>query len=151
MNILMLLHLLGVVVWVGGMFFAYMALRPAAVETLEPPQRLTLWRATFHRFFPWVWVSVALILVTGLMMIAQFGGIGAMPAYVHAMFAIGVIMMMIFGHVYFASFKKLKRGVVAQDWKAAGAALSQIRMLISINLSLGLINVFLVFIGRQFT
>ena len=146
----MLLHLLGVVVWVGGMFFAYMALRPAAVETLEPPQRLPLWRSTFLRFFPWVWVSVALILVTGLMMIARIGGFASLPLYIHAMFAIGVIMMMIFGHVYFASFKKLKRGVAAQDWKAAGAALSQIRVLISVNLSLGLINIALVFIGRQF-
>ena len=150
MNILLLLHLLGVVVWVGGMFFAYMALRPAAVETLEPPQRLPLWSATFIHFFPWVWVSVVLILATGLMAIAKLGGFAGLPLYIHGMFAIGVIMMLIFGHVYFASFKKLKRGVAAQDWKAAGAALSQIRVLISINLSLGLINIILVFIGRQF-
>lgn len=150
MTLLLLLHLLGVVVWVGGMFFAYMALRPAAVETLEPPQRLSLWKATFSRFFPWVWASVALILITGLAMIARLGGTGSLPFYIHAMFALGVIMMLIFGHVYFASFKKLRHGVAAQDWKAAGAALSRIRVLISINLSLGLIIIILVFVGRQF-
>ena len=48
------LHLLGVIVWVGGMFVAYMALRPAAVEVLEPYQRLPLMKRTLDRFFPWV-------------------------------------------------------------------------------------------------
>ena len=54
-----LLHLLSVLIWVGGMFFAYMILRPAAVEVLEPPPRLRLWANVFGRFFPWVWASVA--------------------------------------------------------------------------------------------
>ena len=31
------LHLLAAVIWVGGMFFAYMALRPVAASLLEPP------------------------------------------------------------------------------------------------------------------
>src|SRR5438105_2867776 len=61
LKIALWLHLLGVVVWVGGMFFAYMALRPAA-KLLEPAQRLPLWGATFTHFFPWVWVSIILIL-----------------------------------------------------------------------------------------
>ncbi|HEY6898714.1 MAG TPA: hypothetical protein VI279_15765, partial [Rhodocyclaceae bacterium] len=56
------LHVASVVVWVGGMFFAYMCLRPAAVELLEPPQRLRLWLGVFDRFFRWVWLAVALIL-----------------------------------------------------------------------------------------
>ena len=53
------LHILGAVVWVGGMFAAYMCLRPAA-GPLEPPQRLKLWRAFFQKFFPWVWLSILL-------------------------------------------------------------------------------------------
>lgn len=51
MVLALVLHSLAAAVWVGGMFFAYMALRPAA-GALEPPQRLTLWRGTFDRFFP---------------------------------------------------------------------------------------------------
>ena len=50
------LHLLAAVIWVGGMFFAYMALRPAT-GSLEPSIRLTLWSQTLKRFFPWVWIS----------------------------------------------------------------------------------------------
>ncbi len=45
------LHLLAAVVWVGGMFFAWMILRPAAVDILEPPARLRLWLSVFKRFF----------------------------------------------------------------------------------------------------
>ena len=145
-----LLHVLSVVIWVGGMFFAYMALRPAAVQTLEPPLRLPLWAATFDRFFPWVWVSVLTLLGSGLYLIAQMGGFGAVGLYVHAMFALGIVMMLIFGHVFFAPFKKLKMGVAAQEWKAAGAALSQIRILVGINLSIGLVNISVVLIGKFF-
>ena len=119
-QIAILLHVLGVVIWVGGMFFAYMALRPAAVQTLEPALRLPLWAATFDRFFPWVWLCVASILGSGLYLIAQMGGFGAVGLHVHVMFGLGIVMMLIFGHVYFAAYKKLKRGVAAQEWKAAG-------------------------------
>lgn len=34
------LHVLSAVVWVGGMFFAWMALRPVAASLLEPPPRV---------------------------------------------------------------------------------------------------------------
>jgi uncharacterized membrane protein len=146
-HIMYLLHVLGIVVWVGGMFFAYMALRPAAASVLEPPQRLTLWAGVFDKFFPWVWVSVVLILLSGLHMLMVFGGVAA-PHYALTMLAVGIVMMLIFGHVFFSPYKKLKRAVAAQDWKAGGAALAQIRLLIGINLSLGLLTIAVVFLGR---
>lgn len=138
------LHVLSVVIWVGGMFFAYMALRPIAAERLEPPQRLNLWEGVFGRFFPWVWASVALILVSGLYMMAQ---LGKPPVYVMLMFVLGVVMMLLFAHVFFAPFKRLKRAVAAQDWKAGGAALGQIRKLIAINLTLGVLTVTVATLG----
>jgi uncharacterized membrane protein len=147
MSLSLFLHVLSVVVWVGGMFFAYMALRPVAASVLQPPQRLTLWAGVFGKFFPWVWVSVALILATGLHMLMVFGGMAA-PHYALAMLVLGVLMMAIFAHVFFAPYRKLKRAVAAQDWKAGGAALGQIRMLIGINLSIGLITIAVVFLGR---
>ena len=149
MNVSLFLHVLGVVVWVGGMFFAYMALRPVAASVLEPPQRLTLWAGVFGKFFPWVWASVALILLTGLHMLMVFGGMAA-PHYAMTMLVLGVVMMLIFAHVFFAPYGRLKRAVAAQDWKAGGAALGQIRQLIGINLSLGLLTIAVVFLGRAF-
>ncbi len=146
-SLLTLLHVLGVVVWVGGMFFAWMALRPVAASVLEPPQRLTLWLGVFGKFFPWVWLSVLLILASGLHMFMKFGGLGA-PHYVLTMFVLGVVMMLIFAHVFFAPTRKLQRAVAAQDWKAGGAALAQIRQLIGINLIIGLVTIAVVFAGR---
>jgi uncharacterized membrane protein len=149
MTLSLFLHVLSVVVWVGGMFFAYMALRPVAASVLEPPQRLTLWAGVFGKFFPWVWLSVALILLTGLHMLMVFGGLAA-PHYAMTMLVLGVVMMAIFAHVFFAPYGRLKRAVAAQDWKAGGAALGQIRRLIGINLSLGLLTIAVVFLGRAF-
>ena len=149
MTLSLFLHVLSVVVWVGGMFFAYMALRPVAASVLEPPQRLTLWAGVFGKFFPWVWGAVGLILLTGLHMLMVFGGTSA-PHYVWTMLALGLIMMAIFAHVFFAPYGRLKRAVGAQDWKAGGAALGQIRQLIGINLSLGLLTIAVVFLGRAF-
>ncbi|MGA7179562.1 MAG: CopD family protein [Thiobacillaceae bacterium] len=148
MNISLFLHVLGVVVWVGGMFFAYMALRPVAASVLEPPQRLTLWAGVFDRFFPWVWASVALILLTGLHMLMLIGGAAA-PHYALGMFVLGLVMMLIFAHVFFAPYRKLKRAVAGQDWKVGGAALGQIRMLIGINLSIGLLTIALAILGKM--
>jgi len=147
MALSLFLHVLSVVVWVGGMFFAYMALRPIAASVLEPPQRLALWAGVFDKFFPWVWVSVVLILLSGLHMLMAFGGMGA-PHYALTMLVLGVVMMLIFGHVFFAPYKKLKRAVAAQDWKAGAAALGLIRQLIGINLTIGLVTIAVVFVGR---
>lgn len=147
MTLSLFLHLMSVVVWVGGMFFAYMVLRPVAGSVLEPPQRLTLWAGVFGKFFPWVWVSVALILLTGLHMLMLLSS-AAVPHYVWTMLLLGVAMMLIFAHLFFAPYGRLKRAVEAQDWKAGGAALMQIRRMVGINLSLGLLTIVVVFLGR---
>ena len=149
MGIAVLLHVVSVVVWVGGMFFAYMVLRPVAAGQLEPPQRLRLWAGVFARFFPWVWAAVVLILTTGLWMVfAMFGGIGPSGLYIDLMLGSGIVMVLIFFHVFFAPFKRLKRAVAAEDWPAGGKALGQIRMLIGINLVLGLVTVAIASGGR---
>jgi uncharacterized membrane protein len=141
------LHVLGAVVWVGGMFFAYLALRPAAVKVLEPPHRLELWRETLARFFRWVWVAVAALLVTGLHMTAALGGMRA-PLHALSMLVIGMVMMAIFAHVYFSPYRRLARAVTQRDWKAGGAALGWIRRLVGLNLLLGLIVITVATVGR---
>lgn len=147
MKIPLLLHLLGIVIWVGGMFFAYMALRPAAVQVLEPPMRLKLWRGVFSRFFPWVFLSVGLILASGLYMVMQMGGFAAVGLYIHLMFALGLLMMLIFIYVFFSAFKKLNNHVVREEWPSAGAALGQIRLLIGLNLILGIVTITVAVLG----
>ena len=144
------LHLTGVILWVGGMFFAYVALRPAAARLLEPAQRLPLWAATLGNFFPWVWVAIWLILPSGLYMLFRMGGFAGAPRYVHVMFLLGALMMLIFGHVYFSPYRKLKRHVALKDWPQAGAALNQIRLLVGVNLLIGIVTVAVATLGALF-
>jgi len=143
------LHLLSAVIWVGGMFFAYMALRPVAAELLEPPLRLKLWRQVFGRFFVWVTIAVVLLLFTGLWMIfGVYGGMGNTRPYIHVMLLFGLIMMAIYGHLYFAPYQRLCKAVDVEDWPAAGNQLNTIRKMIAINLSLGLLVVAVAAAGR---
>ncbi|RMG35225.1 MAG: hypothetical protein D6720_07605 [Gammaproteobacteria bacterium] len=143
------LHVLAVVIWVGGMFFAYLVLRPVAASQLEPPARLTLWVGVFGRFFPWVWVCVLTILGSGLgMVFGVFAGFAGSPLYVHVMFGLGIVMMLIFMHVFFAPYGRLKRAVAAQDWPAGGKALAQIRVLVGINTSIGLFTIAIASAGK---
>ncbi len=146
MKLLYLLHVLATVVWVGGMFFAYLVLRPVAAAQLEPPQRLRLWNGVFGRFFPWVWVAVALLLASGHAIIQQWGGMGLVPMHVHVMLGIGYLMAAIYAYLYFAPYRRLGQAVAAEDWKAGGAALNLIRQLVGTNLALGLANISLVFV-----
>lgn len=146
-KLLLFLHVVSVVVWVGGMFFAYMALRPAA-GALAPPQRLPLWRDTLRRFFLWVWAAVGLIFASGMLMVAHFGGFRAAPAYVAAMAVVGILMMAVFAHVFFAPFRRLAGAVDAADWPAAARSLNQIRLLVATNLGLGFLVLALVFLWR---
>lgn len=150
-SLMLMLHLLSAVIWVGGMFFAYVVLRPVAAAQFEPPQRLTLWTGVFSKFFPFVWITIILLLVTGFgMMFRTYSGFATAPLYILAMMVIGIIMMLIFMHVFFAPFKRIKNAVITEDWPTGAKSLNQIRMLIGINLSLGLLTIIIASIGPFF-
>jgi uncharacterized membrane protein len=143
--ILKLLHVLSIIVWVGGMVFAGFFLRPAALQ-LEPPLRQRLMQAALQRFFAAVLVAIVVVLVTGGWMIGRAAkdtvkaGLGFnMPLDWTIMAALGLLMMAIFGHIRFVLFKRLSRAVVASDWPAGGAALASIRTWVGVNLALGIV------------
>lgn len=149
MAIAITLHILSAVIWVGGMFFAYVALRPTAATVLAPPDRLPLWAGTFARFFPWVWAAVIVLPATGYWMIYYvFEGFENAGIHVEIMQIIGWIMILVYLHVYFAPFQRFRKAVAARDWPAAGKHLAQIRTLIAVNLTLGLITVVVATGGR---
>ncbi len=134
-------HILAAVVWVGGMFFAHQALRPAAAA-LDPPLRLALWERVFRRFFAWVFVAIALLLASGYAMaFGGWGGFRALPLYVNLMQGLGIIMMLAFLHLYFAPWRRFRGAVARHDWPESGRQLGQIRIIVTINLILGLIVV----------
>jgi uncharacterized membrane protein len=138
---LLAIHLLAAMFWVGGMAFAYLVLRPAA-GPLEPPARLGLWRRVFGIFLPWVGVSIAALLASGYgMVLTYFGGFSAMPIYIHVMQGLGIVMMLLFLHMTFAPWRRFRTAVDQGAWPEAGKYLSQIRMIVAINLVLGVVTV----------
>jgi uncharacterized membrane protein len=137
----LIVHALGAVVWVGGMFFAHQVLRPSAV-VLDPELRLPLWERVFDRFFPWVFVAIILLLASGYgLVFAVYGGFPAVPLFVNLMQGIGIVMMLLFLQLYFAPWRRFRLAVARQDWAEGGRQLGQIRTIVTINLVLGLIVV----------
>ncbi len=142
------LHVLAAVVWIGGAFFALMALRPASLP-LEPGPRLALWTRTLNRFFAWVIASIVVLLITGFGMIfVVFGGFAGIGLYVNLMMAIGIVMMLAFFHIYFAPFRRLRTAVGRGDLATAARQLNQIRWLVTVVLILGLITIAIGSSGR---
>ena len=119
MRIALWLHILGTVVWVGGMFFAHVALRPAAAQ-LPPPQRLTLMAATLATFFTWAGIAIVLILASGFTMIFATGGFTAFGAHVHVMSALGLVMSVIYAAIVALPFPRLRAAVAAGEWERGG-------------------------------
>lgn len=151
--LLKLVHLGSAVIWIGGMFFALFCLRPAAA-TLEPAVRVPFMANALGRFFSVVlWLALAAIASGSAMVVRvaqntkQTGAPFNMPADWMAMSALGVLMLLIFGHIRFALYKRLQRAVAAQDWPAGGAALTEIRFWVGANLALGALIVVIVVLG----
>jgi uncharacterized membrane protein len=148
--LLLCAHLLAAAWWVGGMAVMHFVVRPAAVSTLEPPQRLAFLAAAIGRFFRGVDVAIAVLLASGLAMVWLAGGFGAVHWSVHAMLLIGLVMMGIFGHLRSSVLPALLRAVAEQDWRAAAATLNAIRQRVAFNLGLGLLVFIVAIVGRAF-
>lgn len=152
-NALKLVHLLSVILWVGGMLFAHCFLRPAAAE-LDPPTRLRLMHGVLGRFFTAVLIAIVVILVSGLWMIGQeakmavqSGGKFFMPLTWTVMATAGIVMMAIFGHIRFVLFKRLGNAVATGNWPAGGLAMAAMRRWVFANLVIGVAIVVIVFLG----
>ncbi|WP_447788610.1 CopD family protein [Pseudomonas farris] len=136
------LHILAALVWVGGMFFAWMVLRPAAMKALEGPARLKLWVEVFQGFFRWVWIAVVLLPISGVGMIhLQYTGFETAPQYVQVMMGLYVVMTALFIRIQALLLPELRTAVAAQDWPTGAAVLGRIRRLVGINLMVGLVLV----------
>lgn len=133
------LHIAAAIAWLGGISFMLFALRPAAGQ-LPPPQRLPLIASVLHRFFMLVWPAIAVLLLTGLGMLLRVGMKNA-PLGWHLMMGVGIVMFLMFGHLYFGPFRRLKLAVAASDWPEGGRRVGQIAKLATLNLALGAIAI----------
>ncbi|MCB1877028.1 MAG: CopD family protein [Chromatiales bacterium] len=131
------LHAIAGMLWVGGIFFSHMVLRPAALP-LDPAQRVPLWGRVFAGFFPWVWGFVAVLLITGYAdVMMRFGGFVSL--HLKAMHGIGMLMFLLYAWLYFFPYRKMRKALANSDIPTAAAAMNRIRPVMVINLILGLI------------
>jgi len=133
------LHLLAALIWVGGMFFAWMILRPAAMAALDGPARLKLWVEVFQRFFGWVWVAVVILPISGVGLLQiRFTGFETAPRYVQIMMGLYIVMVALFMRVQSLQLPELRRAVEAQQWAEGAAVMGRVRRLVGCNLLIGL-------------
>ena len=142
-GLLLALHLLGVVVWVGGMAFALLVLRPS-LGLLPPSLRLTLNTAVFNRFFRIVWHAMPVVLLSGYAMVWLYGGFAELEPPIHIMHGLGLAMAVIFLVIFFGPWKAMRAAQVNGDTVVAMVAGNRIRHLITANLVLGTITIVVV-------
>jgi uncharacterized membrane protein len=131
-------HVLCAVIWVGGMFFAYVVLRPS-LSVLEPMQRIALHTQVFRRFFLIVWHAMALILLSGFAVLFGFyGGMAGVRWNVHVMMLLGLIMSAVFLWIVFRPYARFRR---TTDRATIVVCIDRIRKLIGVNLVLGIVTV----------
>lgn len=145
MHLLLFLHVAAAIFWMGGMAFMVLALRPVLHQQLEPPLRLRLVTAVLARFFVVVAISIAVLLVTGLVLLMRTPS--APPGW-HAMAGLGSVMMLIFGHIWFVPFKRLKSAVAGANWAEGGKYAGQVTLLAKINLGIGWLAIAAVMLWR---
>ena len=146
-NLLLFLHLAAAIFWMGGMAFVVLALRPALHAQLQPPQRLPLMVLVLRRFFVVVIVSIVVLLATGGPLLMQVPGAQA-PRGWHAMAGLGVLMVLVFGHIFFGPWRRMQRAVAAQEWPEGGKRAGQISLLVKVNLTLGWLAIAAVLLWR---
>jgi uncharacterized membrane protein len=131
-------HVLCAVLWVGGMFFAYVVLRPS-LSVLEPMQRIALHTQVFRRFFLVIWHAMPLILLSGFAILFGFyGGMAFVGWNVHLMMLLGLIMSAVFLLIFFGPYARFRR---TTDRNTAIACIDRIRKMIAVNLMLGIVTV----------
>jgi len=141
------IHVLSVILWVGGMIFAELFLRPA-LAGLAPPDRLRLAQAVLARYFAALLWASALVLGSGVWMIGrvakatvQSGVSFSMPLTWTVMAGLGVLMVALFGYMRFALYPRFATAVTATDWAEADERLQRIGLWVRVNLGLGLVIV----------
>ena len=66
----------------------------------------------------------------------------------HAMSGLGLLMCLIFAHIWFAPYRQLRRALAQADWAQAGQALTRIHPLVVTNFCLGWLAIAAVIIWR---
>ena len=139
MSVAFPLHTLAVIVWVGGLFLLCVVFQPSTRD-LDTETAMSLWHRMLSRFFAWAWISLLLILATGIgMVFLTFGGFSNVPMLHQVNRAIGIPAIALYGYLYFGPWRQYRRAMARHDLIAAQTGITRIRVVMAIILTLGLV------------
>jgi uncharacterized membrane protein len=142
------LHILAPIVWLGGLFVLCVVFPPSA-RNLDSKTALSLWHKILSRFFVWAWISMALILASGISIVfLRFGGFLAIPRIHRWNMAIGIPAIVLYCYLYFVPWQRSRRAMSRQDGRAAERGVTQARIIMAIILILGLVASAVSAVGR---
>lgn len=148
-NLAHAVHVVFAVLWVGGMAFSILALRPA-LAALEPAQRVALMGGVHKRFFLVVWHAMPITLLTGYwLLFGYFGGFRGSGWHIHTMHLLALVMAGVYLAIFFGPWKAMRAALAAGDVPAAARANDRVRQMVTANLALGLLTVFVAAWGRM--
>ena len=151
MTIVVPLHTLATIIWLGGLFFLCFMFQPGTHQP-DATMALSSWQRVLSRFFGWAWVSLALILISGISIVfLEFGGFSGIPSIHRGNMLIGIPAIILFGYLYFRPWQRFRRAMSCKDWSAAENSLRQARIIMAIILALGLIASVVSIAGRYYS
>ncbi|MCS6957696.1 MAG: CopD family protein [Aquificaceae bacterium] len=122
---LLFFHLLFAILWIGGMIYSLLFLKPAVKALPQEDQRSRVLKGVFSRFFPAVWLAILILFITGMGLWHGYRKDFSQNPLFHAKLFLFALMTIIFAYIYFFLYRRDK--------------LSQIPNLIAVNLLLGLL------------
>lgn len=143
-SLIVFLHIISAVIWVGGMIAIRFAVHYSIQEIEEPKVKLGRTLEFLRRFFNMVIPSIVVLLITAIMMSIGLG-LKESPLYpiVHIKEAIWSVMAVIFTVIYLKR-NKAQRFFDEGDFKSAKEKLTPLsQWMIPTNIALGLVALYL--------
>ncbi len=103
---MLFLHILFAMLWIGGMIFNLLFLHPAMKELGQDEVRKKIARKTLKRFFLGVWLSIAVLFLTGMQMWHTVRLDFSTNALFHIKLFLFTLMVINFTYIYFYLFRK---------------------------------------------
>jgi copper resistance protein D len=102
-SVLVVLHILGAVAWIGGMIFLSLVLAPLVMSRKAAPEFMALFRSAALRFRIVVWTAIGILLATGPMLVVQRGIDMTNPAtwpgiLTVKLWLVGLLLLLTFSH-----------------------------------------------------
>ena len=131
------LHILSVMVLLGGIFFTNAILSPAVDKLFPLSLRLPLLSQTFTRFFPWMWIALMFLWITSLWLILKkYAHTDEITTYLYAMLIFATVVAIFFSHIFFVSFPNMKHAIEKGNLIGAGKYFNHIHLLMATTLDI---------------